>query len=44
MFHAFSVNTNITVRDPWALPTAIEFHTFGVKTGLGSCVGVAHGY
>jgi len=28
--HAFSVRTILLVTDPWALPTAIQFHTFGV--------------
>jgi hypothetical protein len=29
--HAFSVRTILLVTDPWALPTAIQFHAFGVS-------------
>ena len=35
-FHAFSVKTNVWLHNPWALPTAIESHAFGVTRGSGS--------
>jgi hypothetical protein len=34
------------IPDPWAMPTAIEFHAFSVKTNHvhARSVGDAHGY